>query len=111
METRSSSRLTNVRETLNNIGFFGMGIWRYWRLGEPAPESNYVVQKLSAFTDGRSNDILFRILESKRKEADLKLGWDGASLVSRAGILDSSIEGVVRTLREDGVVVIPRRLN
>jgi hypothetical protein len=111
METRSSSRLTNVRETLNNIGFFGRGIWRYWRLGEPAPESNYVVQKLYAYTDGRSNDILFRILESKRKEAELRLGWDGESIVSDAGILDPSIEGVVRTLKEDGVVVVPPRLN
>jgi hypothetical protein len=96
---------------LNKVGVFGRGIWRYWRLGEPAPESNYLVQKLSAFTDGRSNDILFRILESKRKEADLRFDWDGASLVSRAGVLDPSIEGVVRTLREDGVVVIPPRLN
>ncbi len=86
------------------------GGWRYWRLGEPAPESNYIVQKLDAYTDGRSNDILFRILESKRKEADLRF-WDGASLVSHAGICDPSIEGVVRTLKEDGVVVVPPRLN
>ena len=85
-------------------------MWRYWRAGEPAPESNYIVQKLFAFTDGRSNDLLFRILESKRKEADLRFGWDGESLVSDAGILDPTIEGVVRTLREDGVVVIPPRL-
>jgi hypothetical protein len=103
--------LVNFREGLNKVGAFGRGIWRYRRLGEPAPESNYVVQKLSALTDGRSNDILFRILESKRKEADLRLGWDGASLVSSAGILDPSIEGVVRTLREDGVAVLPQRLN
>lgn len=104
--------MTNFRETSNKIGLFGRGIWRYWRLGEPAPESNYIVQKLYAFTDGRSNDILFRILESKRKEANFRLGWDGASsLVSHAGILDPSIEGVVRTLKEDGVVVIPPRLN
>jgi hypothetical protein len=103
--------LTSLREDLNKVGVFGRGIWRYWRLGEPAPESNYLVQKLSAFTDGRSNDLLFRILESKRKEADLTIGWDGVSLVSHAGIHDPSIEGVVRTLREDGVVVIPPRLN
>jgi hypothetical protein len=110
MKTKSGLRLTNFRESLNKVAVFGRGIWRYWRLGEPAPESNYIVQKLSAFTDGRSNDILFRILESKRKEADLRFGWDGTSLVSHAGIFDPSIEGVVRTLREDGVVVIPPRL-
>jgi hypothetical protein len=85
-------------------------MWRYWRLGEPSPGSNHIVQKLSAITDGRSNDILFRILESKRKETDLRSGWEGASLVGHAGIFDPSIEGVVRTLREDGVVVIPPRL-
>ena len=102
--------MTNFRESLNKVGVFGRGIWRYRRLGEPSPESNYIVQKLSAFTDGRSNDILFRVLESKRKEADLRFGWDGASLVSHAGISDPSIEGVVRALREDGVVVIPPRL-
>jgi len=110
MKTKSSLRLTDFREGLNKIGVFGRGIWRYWRFGEPAPESNYIVQKLSAYTDGRSNDILFRILESKRREADLRFGWDGASLVSQAGIFDPSIEGVVHTLKEDGVVVIPSRL-
>jgi hypothetical protein len=110
MKTRSGLRLTNFRETLNKVGVFGRGIWRYWRLGEPVPESNYIVQKLYAYTDGRSNDILFRILESKRKEADLRFGWDGASLLSHDGIFEPSIEGVVRTLREDGVVVIPLRL-
>ena len=104
-------RLTNFTETLNKVGVFGKGMWRYWRLGEPAPESNYIVEKLFAYTDGQSNDILFRILESKRKEAHLRFGWDGSSLVSEAGILDPSIEGVVRTLKEDGVAVIPPRLN
>jgi hypothetical protein len=102
--------LTNFRETLKRAGTFAWDLWRYWRLGEPAPQSNDIVQKLYAYTDGRSNDILFRILESKRKEAELRLGWDGASLVSDAGVFDPSIEGVVRTLKEDGVVVIPRRL-
>jgi hypothetical protein len=102
--------LTNLREGFNKVGDFSRGIWRYWRLGEPAPESNYIVQRLYAYTDGRSNDILFRILESKRKEADLRFGWDGASIVSDAGISDPTIEAVVRTLREDGVVVIPPRL-
>lgn len=102
--------MTALGENLSKVGEFSRGIWRYWRLGEPAPESNYIVQKLCAYTDGRSNDILFQILESKRKEKDPKFGWDGASLVSEAGASDPSIEGVVRTLREDGVVVIPRRL-
>jgi len=102
--------VTAFSETFHRVGDFGKGIWRYWRSGEPSPESNYVVQKLYAYTDGRSNDFLFRILESKRKETDLRLGWDGVSLVSDAGILDPSVEQVVRTLKEDGVVVIPPRL-
>jgi len=103
-------RLAALAETFHRIGDFGRGVWRYWRLGEPAPESDYVVQKLYAYTDGRSNDILFRLLESKRRETDLKFGWDGASLVSDAGALDPSIEEVVQTLKQDGVVVIPSRL-
>jgi hypothetical protein len=110
MNKNGGLRLSTFGEALNKAGVFGRGIWRYWRRGEPSPESNYIVQKLYAYTDGRSNDILFRILESKRKEADLRFGWDGASLISDAGILDASVEGVVRTLKEDGVVVIPPRL-
>ena len=104
--------MTNIGDNLQKVGAFGKGIWRYWRHGEPAPESNYVVQKLYAYTDGRSNDVLFRLLESRRKEREkeLKLGWDGASLLSDAGILDPSIEEVAHTLREDGVVVVPPRL-
>jgi hypothetical protein len=102
--------MATVGETFNRVGDFGRGMWRYWRFGEPAPESNLIVQKLHAYTDGRSNDLLFRILESKRKEADLRLGWEGTSLVSDVGILDPSVEGVVRTLKQDGVVLIPRRL-
>lgn len=102
--------MTNPREALNRVGSFSRGMWRYWHRGEPAPESNFVVQKLSTYTDGRSNDFLFRILEAKRKEAGRGLGWDGASVVSEAGILDPSIEGVVRNLKEDGVAVIPPRL-
>lgn len=98
----------SIGTNLYKVGAFGKGMWRYWRHGEPAPDSNYLVQKLYAFTDGRSNDILFRLLESRRKEKGLKLGWDGASLVSDDGILDPSINEVVRTLREDGVVVVPR---
>jgi hypothetical protein len=103
-------RLTALWEIFRRVGDFIRGFWRYWRLREPAPESNYLVQKLYAYTDGRSNDILFRVLESKRKEPDLRLGWDGASLVSDAGISDPSIDGVVRTLKQDGVVLIPSRL-
>lgn len=103
-------RLTNFREPLNKAGVFGRGVWRYWRHGEPSPESNYIVQKLYAYTDGRSNDLLFQLLESKRKEPDLRLGWDAASLVSDAGISDASIEGLVRTLKEEGVVALPLRL-
>lgn len=106
-----NSRLTQIKETAHKIGGFSRGIWHYWRHGTPAPESNFVVQKLYAYTDGRSNDILFRLLESKRKESRLKSGWDGTSLVSEAGVSDPSIAEVVRTLKQDGVVVIPPRLN
>jgi hypothetical protein len=97
-------------QALNKVSVFGRGAWRYWRLGESAPESNFVVQKLYAYTDGRANDILFRILESKRKETDLSLDWDGTSLVGHTGIRDPKIEEIVRTLKEDGVVVVPSRL-
>ncbi len=101
--------MTKFAETLKSRGFW-KGDLAYWRLGEVSPESNYVVQKLYAYTDGRSNDILFRILESKRKEADLRLGWDGVSLVSDAGLSDPRIEVAVRTLKDDGVVILPDRL-
>lgn len=110
MNTKIGLPFTKFTGALGKVGVFGRGMWRYWRLGEPSPESNYVVQKLYAYTDGRSNDLLFRILESKRKEAGLNLGWEGKSLVSEAGSSDPSIEQVVRTLKEDGIVVIPRRL-
>jgi hypothetical protein len=102
--------VSNLRETLNKVGGFGRGMWRYWHLGEPSPESNYVVQKLYAYTDGRSNDVLFKILESKRRETDLSFGWDGPSLLSGAGRSDPGIEAVVRTLKKDGVAVIPTQL-
>jgi hypothetical protein len=102
--------LSKVGRHFNEVGAFGRGIWRYWRRGESAPESNFIIQKLFAVTNGRSNDLLFRLLESKRKEANLKLGWSGPSLLSDAGVHDPTIAGVVRTLREDGVVVIPPRL-
>src|SRR5260370_35159491 len=95
MKTKSGLRLTNFREILNKVGVFGRGIWRYWPLGEPAPESNYIVQKLCAYTDGRSNDILFQILESKRKERDSRFAGGGACSVSRAVIFVPSHDGVV----------------
>jgi hypothetical protein len=103
--------LAEIRDKLNKVSTFGRGVWRYWRFGEPSPGSNYVVQKLAAFTDGRSNDILFRILESKRREGDSSFGWDGTSLVSDAGSLESNINELVRTLKQDGVVVLPGRLS
>jgi hypothetical protein len=103
--------MNDLREPLNKIGAFGKGAWRYWRRGEPAPECNDVVQKLYAYTDGRSNDILFRLLESRRRETNPRFEWDGSSLVSDAGIVNGSVEGLVRTLKEDGVVVIPPRLS
>lgn len=110
MEAKTGSRPAKLGQTLNKASVFGREMWRYWRLGEPAPESNPIVQKLYAYTDGRSNDILFRMLESKRKEADLRFAWEGASLEGDAGFLDPSIEDVVHTLKEDGVVVVPPRL-
>jgi hypothetical protein len=102
--------VANLRAALNEVGGFGKGMWRYWRRGEPAPESNTVVQKLYAYTDGRSNDILFHLLESKRKEAKLQFDWNDGSIVSDADTSDPSIENVAKKLREDGVAVIPSRL-
>jgi len=107
---KAASGMTKLTETLSKVGVFGRDMWRYWRLGEPAPESNFIVQKLYAYTDGRSNDLLFRLLESKRKETDLKFGWDVTSLVNDVGALDPTVEDTVRTLKEDGVVVLPQRL-
>jgi hypothetical protein len=108
--TKKGSRLRKINEAFSKAGVFGRSAWRYWRLGEPGPESNFVVQKLYAYTDGRSNDILFRLLESRRREADIRFGWHGQSLVSDGGPLDPGIDGIVRTLKEDGVVVLPPRL-
>jgi hypothetical protein len=102
--------MPRLLETANKIGGFGAGIWHYWRSGKPAPESNFLVQKLYVYTDGRSNDFLFRILESKRKETSLEFAAGAPSLVSDAGASDPSVEEVARTLRQDGVVVIPPRL-
>lgn len=110
MTVDRGSHLTKVTEHLNKVGAFGRDMWRYWHRGEPAPQSNDLIQKLYAFTDGRSNDILFRILEAKRREPEFRFGWDGASILSDAGISDPSIGEVVRVLKEDGVVVIPPRL-
>jgi hypothetical protein len=102
--------LSGLREASKQVGAFGRGIWRYWRLGEPAPGSNDLVQKLYAYTDGRSNDLLFRILESRRKERNFKLGWEGTSILSQEGISETGIEQVVRSLKDDGVAVLPVRL-
>jgi hypothetical protein len=107
---RNAPRLKSLTQALRKVGAFGRAAWRYWRLGEPEPESNWFIQKLYAYTDGRSNDLLFRILESKRKETDLKVGWDGACILSDAGTFEPSIQEIVRTLKDDGVVVIPRQL-
>jgi len=110
MTMRNASQRRNLADALHRVGDFGRGIWRYWRLGEPAPDSNYVVQKLCALTNGRSNDILFRILESKRKEAAPSLDWNWPSLVNDAAVADPSIDQTVSTLKQDGVVVLPHRL-
>jgi len=110
MNTKASFGLNHLTEPLNKVGAFSVGMWRYWRRGQPAPDSNYIVEKLSALTDGRSNNILFRLLESRRKEAGQKLGLEGPSLVSDAGTADPGIEQVVSTLKQDGVVALPYRL-
>jgi hypothetical protein len=110
MADQGRASVAGMKDKLNRVITFGKGIWRYRRFGEPSPGSNYVVGKLAAFTDGRSNDILFRVLESKRKEKDSSSSWDGASLLSDAGGLRANIDDIVQTLKEDGVVVIPARL-
>jgi hypothetical protein len=110
MNTTIAPRLTKIKHGLRNVGIFGRGMWRYRRLGEPSPESNYIVQKLFALTDGRSNDLLFRILESKRKESALTVCGNDASLLNRADVSEQSIDQVVRALRNDGVAVVPWRL-
>jgi hypothetical protein len=110
MNTTSASPVTSVWKAFNQVGVFGKGMWRYWHRGESAPDSNFLVQKLFAFTDGRSNDILFRILESRRRETPFRLGWEATSIVGEMAGSDPSIEEAARTLREDGVVVLPRRL-
>jgi hypothetical protein len=108
--TRSGTRFASFTQALGRVGTFSKGAWRYWRIGEPEPESNWLVQKLYAYTDGRSNDLLFRVLESRRKEADPKIGWDGASILNDAAAVEPNVGELARTLKEDGVVVIPRRL-
>jgi hypothetical protein len=102
--------MSGLGQISNRVGAFCGGMWRYWRSGEPAPESNYIVQKLYAYTDGRSNDLLFRILESRRKETDLTLGWEGTSVLSDSGGFEPNIDEIVRSLRQDGVVVLQERL-
>jgi hypothetical protein len=110
MQMAIASRSSSLKQVFNQAAVFGRGMWRYWRRGEPAPESGYLAQKLCAYTDGRSNDILFRILESKRKEKDSSFSWHGTSLVGDTAIDNPKIDEVVRTLKRDGVVVIPQRL-
>jgi hypothetical protein len=107
---KSGAGMSKPGEILKRVGAFCGGMWRYWRSGEPAPESNYVVQKLYAYTDGRSNDFLFRILESRRREADVGLGWEGTSLLRDGRSLKPNTGEIIRTLKEDGVVVLPVRL-
>lgn len=109
-ETMTAPRLASIKDGLNQIGIFSRGMWRYRRHGEPSPGSNYIVQKLYALTDGRSNDVLFRLLESRRKEAALRPEFGGNSLVSPTADFDSTIDSVAQSLREDGVAVIPSRL-
>lgn len=102
--------MAHFGEALGRVGDFSKGMWRYWRLGEPSPESAYVVEKLFAYTDGRANDMLFRLLESKRKEMDPKIDWDATSVISDSGALDTTIDDTVRSLKEDGLAVLPFRL-
>jgi hypothetical protein len=110
MNTSSASPVTSVWKTFNHLGVFGKGMWQYWRHGASAPQSNVMVQKLYALTDGRSNDFLFRILESRRRESGFHPGWDATSIVSDLGSSDPTIGEAVQALREDGVVVVPLRL-
>lgn len=102
--------MKNIQAAVGKVGLFGRGVWRYWRFGEPAPESNHVVQKLYAYTDGRSNDLLFHILERRRRETKLNINWHGESIQSEPNISDPSIEEVVRVLKKDGIAVLAHRL-
>lgn len=87
--------MASVTQAWSKVGAFGRGAWRYWRLAEPSPESNVFVQKLYAFTDGRSNDILFRILESKRKESDLSVSLEERSQAMLASKTAASTDPLV----------------
>jgi hypothetical protein len=107
----TAPRLTKIKHSLHNVGIFSRGIWRYRRLGQPSPESNYIVQKLFALTDGRSNDLLFRILESKRRESASTVSSQYPSLLNRAGVSEQSIDQVVHALRDDGIAVVPSCLH
>src|SRR5215472_13326282 len=102
--------VSKVGGAFSKIGSFGTGIWRYWRFGEPAPESNHVVQRLYGYTEGRSNDILFRVLDRRRRETDPSIPWKGESLLNQPNASDPSIEEAVRALKRDGIVVLPHRL-
>jgi hypothetical protein len=113
MTTGTGLRSTNLTGNFSKIGAFGRDVFRYWRSGQPAPASNEVVQKLYAFTDGRSNDLLFRLLESRRRQSspDLQFAWSGAALEGNPGPADPTIHNAVRTLKQEGVVVLAPRLN
>ena len=103
--------MSKVGGAFSKIGSFGTGIWRYWRFGEPAPESNHLVQRLYGYTDGRSNDILFRLLDRRRRETDVSISWNGESLLNQPDASDPSIEEAVRALKRDGILVLPHRLH
>jgi hypothetical protein len=102
--------LNQATSALGRFRDFGLGLWRYWRFDEPAPASNVVVQKLYAFTDGRSNDFLFRLLESRRKESSFKLGWDGTTALDTGEVSQSATDAAALSLKQDGVTVLPVRL-
>jgi len=112
MATTIGLRSTTVTANLHKLGAFGRDVFRYWRSGQPAPASNDVVQKLYAFTDGRSNDLLFRLLESKRRRssADLHFAWSGDALEGNPTPKDPSIDAAVSALKHEGVVVLAPQL-
>jgi|HubBroStandDraft_2_1064218.scaffolds.fasta_scaffold316816_1 hypothetical protein len=47
-EDKKVNAIDEPWEALGKLGVFGRGAWRYWRLGEPEPESNWFVQELYA---------------------------------------------------------------
>jgi hypothetical protein len=83
IKTKSGLRLTNFRETLNKVGVFGRGVWRYWRLGEPAPESNYIVQKLYAYIDSFNQSLGVAARKQVRAMQNHSREKDGAGSVQK----------------------------